>query len=174
MKSLLFYFIDLCLLKARPQDLPASPVVLWLILPLNVLVGVALVGNTFGGLDKAMLAAMLDMVLLLLWVWLLLAFKRHPGRFTQSATALLGSTTLVGVLLIPLQLLVGDGSDVGPLAAMAGTLLFLLMIWLLVMVTYIFRHTLEVGIALAFGLALTYFVVTNVIIRSLFPEAGAQ
>jgi len=147
---------------------------MWLALLLNLLVGVALAGDTFGGLDKATLAAMLDTLLLFLWLWLLLAFKRRPERLIQSATAMLGSGGIIGLVILPLQMLVGDGNDMGTLAAMAGALVFLLLIWLLVVATYILRHTLEVGLALAFGLALTYFVLANAIIRSLFPEAGSQ
>ena len=145
---------------------------LWLVLPLNLVVGVLLIGNDFGGPDKALFAALLDIVISLLWIWLLLAFKHHPGRFLQSATALLGSGVLVGLLALPLQMMAGDGTEPGLPAHLAGVALFFVLLWSLMVVAHILRHALEVRMGLAMGLALTYSILTTVIVRSLFPESS--
>ena len=49
---------------------------------------------------------MLDPILLTLGTYLLLKLFRHPERFLQTATAVLGTGTLLGLLLfMPLQLI---------------------------------------------------------------------
>lgn len=173
MKRLIRYFVDLSLLRALPQDLPAVPFLLWLVIPLNLVVGVAYIGGSLGGFDRGLFVALLDVAMSLMWIWLLLAFKGHPRRFMQAATALLGSGALVGLVGIPLQVLAGDGSDPSTLAHLAGTLLLLVLFWSLIVVAHILRHTLEIGMGLGFALALTYWLLIAVIVGSIFPQSSS-
>ncbi len=172
MKRLLNYFVDLCLLRAAPQDLPAAWLLFWLMLPVNLAVGILLIGNNFGGPDKAFLAALVDIAVMLSWVWLLLAFKRHSGRFLQSATALLGCGAVLGALALPLQVAVGDGASLDVAGQIAALMLFFILIWSLVVTAHIFRHALETGMGLAMGLSLSYSLLTTLIIGLFFPQSG--
>lgn len=175
MKPLLRFFVELCLLRAGPQDLPAAWPLFWLLMPVNLLIGMLLIGAGLGGLDKAFFAAMVDALVLLGWLQLLLVFKRHPARFLQSATALLGSGALLGLLALPLQLSLGDGGNAEGLDLVSQTLSLLvlfLMVWSMVVTANVLRHALEVGFGLAMGLSLCYAVLTTLLVGLLFPAGG--
>jgi hypothetical protein len=174
-KRLLQFFVELCLLRAGPQDLPASWLLFWLLLPLNLLLGLLLIGDTLGGLDKAFLGALVDLLVMLGWLELLLVFKRHPRRFLQSATALLGSGVLLGLVTLPLQLALGDRGGTGELELLTQTLSLLvlfLMLWSMVVTANVLRHALEVGFSLAMGLSLCYAVLTTLLVAVLLPAGG--
>ncbi|MBU0499133.1 MAG: hypothetical protein KJ558_15205 [Gammaproteobacteria bacterium] len=166
-KPLFSYFIDLCLLRAGPQDLPATGMLFWLLLPLSLTVSALLVSVDVGGLDRGFVAALLDLVLMLSWVWLLLSFKRHGPRFLQTSTAMLGCGALLGTLGLPLQMAAATGGI--HLAALG---LFFVLFWSLVVIAHILRHALEVGMGLAMGLALTYSVIISLVINFFFPGTG--
>jgi hypothetical protein len=169
-KRLLNFFVDLCLLRVPPQRLPASKVLFWLMLPLNLVVGIIMIGDRFGGLDRAFVAALLDLLLIMLWLWGLLAFKHHVGRFLQSATAVMGTGVLLGLFVLPLQVAVGDGTTGGAVAEVAGVFLFLAVIWSQVVTAHILRHALDIGMGLALGLSMTYTIVITLLLGILFPE----
>lgn len=167
MKALFDYFLALCRLRAGPQDLPAAWPLFWLILPLNLLAGALLIAPDVGGPDRGFLAALLDLMVILSWVWLLLAFMGRQARYLQTATALLGSNAVLATSALPLQWMAVNGAP-----AVAEVLLFVVMAWSLVVIAHILRHALEVGLGLAMGLALTYSVVTSLIINLFFPVSG--
>jgi len=166
-KRLFSYFINLCLLRAGPQDLPGVWLLFWLLLPLSLTVSTLLVRSDVGGLDKGFVAALLDLVLMLSWVWLLLSFKGRPARFLQTTTALLGCGALLGTLGLPLQMAAAGGG--APLAALS---LFFVLVWSVVVVAHILRNALEVGMGLAMGLALTYSILISFVINFFFPKIG--
>ena len=174
MNRLFRYFIALCLLRVGPQDLPASPFLFRLALALNLLVGVVLIGDNFGGPVRALFAASLDIALLLMWIYALLAvFGTGTQRFVQSATALLGGGALTGLLALPLEAMNGAvdaGTMLGTLVG--GTLLFV-MLWSMVVVAHILRHALEIRMGSAIWMTLVYSVVTTIFIYSLFHVSGS-
>ena len=167
MKRLFSTFINLCLLRAGPQDLPAAWLLFWLILPLSLMISALLVSADVGGLDKGFVAALLDLILMLSWIGLLLSFKHRSSRFLQTSTALLGCGTLLGALGLPLQMAAVSGG--APLAALS---LILILVWSVVVVAHILRHALEVGLGLAMGLAFTYSILISLVINFFFPRIG--
>ncbi len=174
-KALFRYFVDLCLLRLGPQDMPASWPLFWLLIPVNLLLTLILAGDSFGTLFNALVAALLDLLMLLAWLRLLLMFKGYPLRYVQSATALLGSSVVLSLLAIPLSLVLGDTNPENMTAQQQtfSTLLLLLVIWSLVVTANIFRQALSVNFLLGMGLVLTYWV-SSILLRSvLFPlEVG--
>lgn len=172
MKKLLRFFIDLCLLRASPEALPSSWWLLWLLLPLQLLVNMALVGDSLGGLDKAFLASGLDVAVLLGWLWMGLRFMNHPERLQQAASALLGCGVLLGLLLLPIQWALGLELEQAPEPGMGllAVLLIALTIWSALVNGSIFRHALGVRLGLGVALALTATVLSTLVIGALFPS----
>lgn len=165
MLKLFNFFVDICLLRRAPQDLPASGALFAIVVLLSVAVGAVGVSDVIPGL-AAFAAAMLDAVIAMVLLRLALMLKNHSGRFLQTATALFGSSIIMGLIALPLQLAVDDQAEVvGPFVSVAY--LFLL-IWIQVIIGHILRHALGVSMMLGVGLALTYSVVSGVIIQSLF------
>lgn len=168
---LLNLFVDICLLRAGPQDLPGSGFLLLLTVLLSLLTGTLVIVGTFGTLGAALAAQMLDILLLLGLLRLLLQLTGKSARYQQTASALFGSGVLINLVTMPLQLLY-SGDPSGPALGEMGTLFYLIIIvWALVIVGHIIRHALEIRLAAGIMLSLGYFLIANYIIQTLFTVA---
>lgn len=167
MQALITFFFELCLLRRAPQDLPASDTLFRLILIADVAVGV-LVGVASGLQTLASAAQVVaETALMLSLLYLALGLVGHPGRFTQSATALLGSGVLIGALALAPVLLGALGGDTD--AAALGTLLLLaLMVWNIAINGHILRHTFGIGLGQGIGIAVVYELLAIVTMSALF------
>lgn len=164
-------FVDICLLRAGPQDLPGSGFLLLLTVLLSLLTGTLVIVGTFGTLGAALAAQMLDILLLLGLLRLLLQLTGKSARYQQTASALFGSGVLINLVTMPLQLLY-SGDPSGPALGEMGTLFYLIIIvWALVIVGHIIRHALEIRLAAGIMLSLGYFLIANYIIQTLFTAA---
>ena len=173
MLSLFRFFLQLCLLRTRPQDLPSSEVLLGLTAAVNVVIGAVVVTPTLGSPMTALMASLLDTLVLGGAVWLLLRFRDHPARFVQTATASLGGSAVIAVLSLPLQwMLPADAESVTGTAEAASLLFLVLIIWLQVALGHVLRHALDVSLALGIGLAFLYSMISGVVIQSLFMVPG--
>lgn len=170
MLKLFNFFVDICLLRRAPQDLPASGALFALVVLLSVAVGAVGVSDVIAGL-AAFAAAMLDAVIAMVLLRLALMLKNHPGRFLQTATALFGSSIIMGLIALPLQLAIDDKAEV--VAPFVSVAYLFLLIWIQVIIGHILRHALDVSMMLGVGLALTYSVLSGVIIQSLFLTPAA-
>jgi len=164
LKALLKYLVDLCLLRAGPQDLPASSTLLILFTLLNVLVSLVMIVDARLGFFPALLESLFEAALLLSTLYLGLKYRGDPSRFVQSASALMGSGLLLGLAALPLVSW-SQKSD----STEAGLLLLVLVIWSLVVMGHILRHTFDLRFNLGLGLALLYTMIAWNLTFKLFP-----
>ena len=164
MKPLLNYFVDLCLLRVGPQDLPSSGVLLVLTFLLNVLVGLVMIADARSGLMMALAESLFESVLMLTVLYAALQARNRPARFTQAATALMGSGLLLGLFAWPLVAWSNRSES-----AEAGLLLLILLIWSIVVLAHILRHTFEISKNLGLGAALFYTLLSWNLTFMLFP-----
>jgi hypothetical protein len=164
MKSLLNHFVDLCLLRQGPQDTPFSPQLLIGITLLNVLVGVVMIVDVRAGVASALGESLFDAGMMLLVLYVALRSQNRLSRFIQSATALMGSGLLLGLLVLPL---IGLSSN--PDSSGAGLLLLALIVWSMVVMGHILRHTFEIGLGIGVGLAVAYTLLSWNLTVILFP-----
>jgi len=161
------FFVDLCLLRRAPQDLPASPYLFAVMLTVSVLVGAAGVSDMIPGI-AALAASMLDAVIAMVLLKLLLRVKNFDNRFLQTATAVLGAGIILGLLAIPLQLSLNEEVMQSESGALVSLVYLLLLIWIQVVIGHILRHALSVSMLLGVGLALTYSIISGTVIQSVF------
>lgn len=160
-------FIEICLFRRGPQDVPASQLLMGLAIAAYLAVGIGLLAME--GLHLgAVLQALVELLILLGFVWANLQFMRLQNRFLQTAIAMLGSDALISSLAIPL---------VGWMALSEGAkgaylLLLLLMLWHLAVVAHILRNALSRPLATGFGLAIVYVVASYQLMLILFPPAA--
>ena len=171
MKRLLDFFIDLCLLRATPQQLPASPVLFWLSVVAELLAGTLLISGARAGVFAALLETLVDVLLLLLLLYLALQARNLTARFLQSATALLGASALLSLLAMPLLALSSSGGEGSGLAALAALLLLALIIWNMVVLGHILRHALRLSFAIGIALAFAYTSLSYMVLYQLFPAS---
>jgi hypothetical protein len=163
--KLLNFFVDICLLRRAPQDLPASQSLLVVVLVVNGLAGIVLGIQTWAGVGVALAATGLDIGVLLGLLWVALQVRGVAPRFTQSATALLGAGVLFTLLAMPLQPLLDSPEEIE-----AGALLYLLLlIWVQLVYGHVLRHALNVSLVAGVALSLAYTLTSAVLIELLFP-----
>lgn len=155
MDKLLKVFVDICLMRAGPQQLPASTFLLALTLVVHAALGLVLALFTLP-LPQALTAALLGTTVLLAMVRGLLLLHRKPQRLRQTATALAGSEVVFGLVALPLTVwfyAVEEDSQ----RLLPSLLWMVVVVWGVVVVRHIFAHALGVrpGVALLFALAYT-------------------
>lgn len=154
MVSVLRGFWPLCQLRAGPQDLPASPVLLRLVM-LLCLFSSTLVFAVGSDWPAALLRAAVSLALsLLLWSSVLRLFQREARRL-QTLTAVFGCATLLNFALWPVLLLMARTEQPGLLPFLALGL----ALWSLVIGGHILRHALDWPLSRALLLALALFAV---------------
>lgn len=174
MGALMKAFWRILLLRAAPQSIPASPVLMWLVLVLHG--GVGLLGNLSSGMPLALVApsALMNTLSMVAVVYGLLRLFGKHARYLQTVTALAACETLLMLLLalLPASLffILGDvqsGAD-GVLFVPLSLLFWLLLGWNVALAAHIFRHALEVSR----GVGVLYSVVYLIIAVTLGDVAG--
>lgn len=155
MRTLFDLFLDICLFRKAPQDVPASMVLLKLCLLAYALSGLLVLLITTTSIPVALLQILLDMVLLAGLLYLGLGLRHHARRFEQTLSALTGSSALIGLLALPVMFWLahqGQGGDV----ALPSILLLVLMVWSIAVMAHILRHAFDISIWSGAALALSY------------------
>jgi hypothetical protein len=168
MMQLVRLFAAICLLRAAPQDLPASRVLLGSVLGFYLLFAWLLAIPAYGQ-ARALLVALLDTAVLMAFIQALLYLLGRSARILQTLTAMAGAGSLLGLLALPLVLW-GQPSQAGE--QLSGLLLYawlLLLVWNLVVAGHILRHALSTSLGIGIGVALLYALFSMQIVAALFP-----
>lgn len=154
--------LEMLLLRARPQDLPASRLGLGLALSANALAdGLALLDQM--PVLAALQAAVLDTLLLTVFVLALLAWRHFNARAPQTLTALAG----IGALF---SLMVWSGTGLVSGEAGLAVVVSLILLWYLAVAGHILRHALEISWLAGVALSFLYFVLSTGLIGLLFGK----
>lgn len=168
--ALFNYFFDLCLLRAKPQDLHASNVLLVLTLMVNLLLAACTLGEIYGGASRALLAGLVDNLFLLAVLWLLLFWKGVAPRLIQTASAIFGVSILLGLILIPIRALGGpQTADPQSVSLLVGLGSLLVLVWFLVVMGHILRHALDMPMGRGIMIAIIIFVASNQLMEVVVP-----
>jgi hypothetical protein len=171
MFEILRLFYDIMLFKKTPQDVPFSP-----FLTRMTLVGYASISFLMVFMTSHWFSAVLEMavdiVLLMAFARITLAWVHKSGRYQQTFCALLGTDALITLCGIPATavMLVPSG-DLGLLGLL---ILVGLMLWHWAVIAHILRHALEQTLGFSLGLALLYMMAAYQIIGLLFPTLNSS
>jgi hypothetical protein len=170
MSALFNLFLDICLFRKGPQDLPASLPLLKTCLLAYGLSGL-LVLMIGAPVPVALLQILLDMVLLGGLLYLALILYRHPKRFEQTLSALTGTGTLMGLLALPLMSWIahkgaGDGGE------LPSMLLLGLMVWSVAIMAHILRHAFNTSVWAGALYALGYTFLSWTLTGWIGPQGG--
>jgi hypothetical protein len=166
---------DLCLFRCGPEDLPYSPALLIALLAASVVIEGLF--DAYRGVQPLLIPVALAGTLATLGTLLLvLRGRRKPERFMQTALALVATSLLFELIVLPLSLLVMPfaqaaahaTSPPNPTQAQALALLamFMFAIWQICISVNILRRALEVPIV-GGVLVLLLLVCVNWIVVSL-------
>lgn len=167
MKALLNSAVELCLLRMAPQDLPASTYLLWLLVSLNLLVGIVTVVDAQFGFFHAFLLNLIALMLMLGLLAMALGVKGKFPRFYQTANAILLVDLLISLFALPLVAW-GHSNE----STESELLLLVLFIWSIVVLGHILRHAFEISLNLGIAFALFYNLMAWSLLNHLFPVAS--
>lgn len=157
MTALLTLIFNLCLLRAKPQDLPASALLTGTTLAAYFLTGLLIsLGRQSPGL--ALLAALADSAVLALLTHTVLLLRKHPERLAQTLSALAGTGAVTQLIAWPL---------------LATPALLVLLVWSLAINAHILRHALEVRLGPAILISAGFLLVAVTVALALSPLSQA-
>jgi hypothetical protein len=166
--ELIVLFVDICLFKKGPQDVPASQLLFALTLVAYWIVGILLLGLQSDWLE-ATTQAVIESLLLIAFCWAVLRFARMSPRFLQTTTALLATDALIslpGALLLSWWL-------ARPEAAGLQFALLGLTLWHLAVFAQVLRQALSRPLTVGAALAVAYVGLTYTIMSIIFPSLPA-
>lgn len=153
MLRILKTFLDLCLFRCGPQDLPASGFFLGFVFVANCLVGL-IIFSMEASLALAVWQFLFSIALLGAFSWTILALGGKTVRFQQTLTALLGADTLISLIALPFLIWISLFHSFG----LAYYVLIGSMFWSVAVVGHIIRHALSSTYLFGLGLSVLYFM----------------
>ena len=150
-------FCKMCLLKYRPQDIPASRELLLLCIVIYFLLDL-LLAKLDENITAVVPAALADTVFLLVFVLVLLLLCRKVNRWTQTVTALAGTGIVFSVLVLPAVITPTGPDAMTSMQQALSVLLYLVLIWYVVVLGHIFRHAMPSSFALGVFVAMIYLL----------------
>ena len=164
-------FWDIAVWRQSPAQLPASLFLLGLVAAAVALLEVVGALLPPGPGDRLLLRVVLSVGLPLLFTWLVLSVTRHPHRFLQTGSALLGVAVLAELVLYPVGSLLNVVGADRPLSLPLGLLLFVGLIWYLLACANIWRSALDSGIGLGLAVSVGYLLLSMAVEQQLLPDA---
>jgi len=165
--------LDICLLRGRAQDLPASMNLVWLTAVASVAVNA--LGMPEPALDLAQLLFIASQALLFgAAVWLLLRLRGFPTRWLQTVTALYAVDAVFSLLLLPFLPALMEMIKLGPEAKPSWEAYVLLALsgWLLLIIARVLREATEWPLPLAFLAGFTTLLAVRILGHLLAPLFG--
>ncbi len=166
--NLIRAFLDICLFRRGPQDLPASAFLLYLTLVTHTVSGflLSLGGHSAG---TAALAGITDTALLALLTLSLLYINGRGMRVPQTLSALAGCGTVIGILaLIPSYWMFSAQARNGD-QTVPVVLLLVLIVWSLIVMGHIIRYALSTRMFVGVLVAVIFYWIALTVQNALFP-----
>lgn len=163
MYELTLLFFRIATFRNGPQDVPASPWLLKLLLPIYIVFNY-LILLLNGTASTAPLQIAVDFAMMAGFIWPLLYFAGKTSRFRQTLDAMLGTDILISVFALPVIASLNSYPNQLAYFAMIG-----LMIWHWVISGHIFRHALDRPLMFGMMVALLYIMLSAQVMAALFP-----
>ena len=171
MHSLIHPFVQICLLRMKPQDLPSSVMLLALVLLTHTLVGVAVAAVNLR-FDQALAMGVIDTALLCTLTAGLLALRDLRARTVQTLSALAGAGSIIGFIAFPVSLWLHDAQEANEQSPALMVLLLAVLGWSLAVSAHILRHALSAPYYLGLVVSVAFYWISVRLLSSLFPLGG--
>src|SRR3990170_919689 len=159
-------FLRICLLRANPQDLPASAALPAAALLVHLAVDV-LTALDMLPLERALQAGFADTVLLAAFAHAGLTLRRLENRLRQTLAALAGCGAALGLAAYAALGLLGE-------AIPAGFIWAVYLLWYLAVFSHILRHALSLSLPAAAAVAFLYVTLSATVSGVFLVPSGAE
>jgi hypothetical protein len=168
MYALFNLFLDICLFRKGPQDVPASLVLLRLTLITYGLSGFFVLLLSVD-LLTAGLMVLIDVGLLSALTYGMLNLWNYRIRFIQTLTALLGTGTLLQLLILPVSIWMAQELTAARAPEFPWLLSLGLIGWSIAVIAHILHHALSISRSLGLLYTLGYVILSWTISGWLYP-----
>lgn len=168
MQQLITLFWDICRLQKGPQDVPAAPILFWLLLALGLIIDLAITVS-FVDFQQALLLVLANTIVLFAVVIFMLVMLGYASRIMPTLTTLIGTGLVFSFIRVPIIFMVKLAPQN---ASMFGLVEIMLLVWSLVVVAHILRHALSIQLFLAGALAFGYFMLSYQLVNYFIPQAA--
>lgn len=167
-KTLLRIFVDLCLIRKGPQDLPDSNALLKVVFFIYFISGSLLLSSSME-LAEAVVQSCIETLLLGLFMYLLVSFFAVKNRFNQSVTAIYGSGALITTFSAPFVFLMGNMAKNDGSTGAVGLIVFLIVCWSFIVMANIIRETIQKSLGISLLLTFCYLYLSYQVIQTVYP-----
>ncbi len=166
-------FLDICLLRKGPQDLPKSSVLLYLSLILYMVFDVLLTVQA-RPFEDALLVSFIDVGFLLGVIFFILKQHHYLDRWVQTITALCGTGVILGIFIFPLVYGGAQNQYETWLQQIIILLFIIMVIWNIAVLAHIVRNAISTSLGIGIAIAILYIWMSSLLISMLFPEINPK
>ncbi|MGI9292242.1 MAG: hypothetical protein ACR2QG_13335 [Gammaproteobacteria bacterium] len=165
MQAIIQAFWQIILFRTGPQALPNSQYLLVFSGLMYALANLLFVLLQYA--SQAMLAIPVDLMLVIAWVYGLLAFFNFRGRVRQTLTAMFGTGALLQFITLPIVLFAGQEAT----SAILMLALIIILLWSTAVHGYILSQALDKSFGVGVALAVVYFFISNGVVGPMLAPA---
>jgi hypothetical protein len=162
-------FLNMCIFRYKPQDLPQSYDLLVLCLLIYTFVNV-LLAMTTAPFTRALQISVLDTIIISIITMIILRLNRHFERWHKTLMAITGTGCIIGLFALPLF----AGAFLLQVSELLQSLILMvylaLLIWNIVIMGHILRHAMETTLGVGIVFAMIYLVITSTLISVALPQ----
>lgn len=170
MVELLKFFFQLSLLRRAPQDLPGSRFLLLALLGSNFFLSFLLGAHLFRTPLDAVMATGVELLLGASLLYAALYLRDHAGRWQQAYSALLG-LGILAVLVASLYRAVFASLGLPAIAVLLDLVVF---VWMMMAMSHVLRHTLDILLPYAILVVFAYTMLVLSLIGHYFPPIALE
>ena len=163
------YWLDLCLLRAAPQDGPSSIFILGFTLTCYAMVSVLVMTGSYGMVTGARMAVV-ELILLSTFIVVLLYLRGKPARIRQTLSAMTGAGSLLGLLALPVVIMAEPNTGNGFTGFILPLAWITLLFWNLAVSAHIIRHALSMSYAIGVAVSFLYMLFSTQFVVKMFPQ----
>jgi hypothetical protein len=154
-------FLDIVLWRRGPQDLPSSKFLVIVTLIAYELIAALHLVVMHASAMGYFVFLVIDPLLLMGWIWIVLRLYNRPERYMQTISAMLGTATLLA-LLLSVPLLIFAGIDhLETRSALEQSLAVGLIIAFVLVAGHIVKVATDSNLFAGIAIALAYAIATN-------------
>jgi hypothetical protein len=164
-------FVEICLFRRAPQDLPDSTFLLAIMLVAHTVMSVLLNAVVLDGW-VAILAGVTDTLLVSILTASILLVHGFNVRIVQTLSAMTGTGALISLVAIPLFTWHAGAQQSGSVSAAGTLMVFGIVVWSLAVSAHILRHALSVSYLVGILIAVAFYGISYTVFSGLFWTAS--
>ncbi len=162
-------FAGIATRRLGPEDLPASAFLIALVAVAYLVTQLPSALMLFGQSFDALRIMAIDLGLIAVAFWLLLAIGNRRARYAQTLAAALGTRALIGVMILPLLAWRGGSGEPMASSPLPGAFLLALLLWSFVIDGHIISRALSKPFLLGVVIAIGLFFLQREVLFGLVP-----